>query len=241
MGFRLRPTLFTIENSQQAEHEGAASCREEAPPVIPDSKVGGHDLDAEEDPWRNGRGQSRESAPQPSVWPLPGPPPALASLCKGATFLTTDGRSKDGCHAHGRSCHQHLVLLDFILGEGKGRPLRLLPSRPAQEPQMLGRLQGPPASHTVLSCPWTNPWGAASPPQPYLVLPRNAGPDLAQVGGDHAGEVNKGSLAEAGRKEDEDEDLKGSEGERDPPPSNGSLSQQPPPRQEARLLTSTGP
>lgn len=53
-------TLLAVEDRQQAEHEGPAGGREEAPPVIPDREVRGHDLDAEQDAW--GR-QGAESLP----------------------------------------------------------------------------------------------------------------------------------------------------------------------------------
>lgn len=43
-------TLFAVEDGQEAEHEGSAGGRKEAPPVIPDREVGRHDLDAEQDP-----------------------------------------------------------------------------------------------------------------------------------------------------------------------------------------------
>lgn len=45
----MRLTLLTVEDRQKAEHEGPAGGREEAPPVIPDGEVRGHDLDAEQD------------------------------------------------------------------------------------------------------------------------------------------------------------------------------------------------
>lgn len=44
-------TLLAVEDGQEAEHEGPASGSKEAPPVIPDREVGGHDLDAEQDAW----------------------------------------------------------------------------------------------------------------------------------------------------------------------------------------------
>jgi hypothetical protein len=52
-GWRLGPkmvlTLFTVEDRQETEHEGPTGGSEEAPPVIPDGEVRGHDLDAEQD------------------------------------------------------------------------------------------------------------------------------------------------------------------------------------------------
>lgn len=42
-------TLFTVEDGQETEHEGSAGGSEEAPPVIPDGEVRGHDFDAEQD------------------------------------------------------------------------------------------------------------------------------------------------------------------------------------------------
>lgn len=48
---RARLTLLAVENRQEAEHEGPTGGREEAPPVIPDGEVGGHDLQAEQDAW----------------------------------------------------------------------------------------------------------------------------------------------------------------------------------------------
>lgn len=41
-------TLFTVEDRQEVKHEGPAGGSEEAPPVIPDGEVRGHDLDAEQ-------------------------------------------------------------------------------------------------------------------------------------------------------------------------------------------------
>ena len=50
-GSRAGLTLLAVEDSQEAEHEGPTGGSEEAPPVIPDREVGGHDLDAEQDAW----------------------------------------------------------------------------------------------------------------------------------------------------------------------------------------------
>lgn len=45
----MRLTPLTAEDRQEAEHEGPAGGSEEAPPVIPDGEVRGHDLNAEQD------------------------------------------------------------------------------------------------------------------------------------------------------------------------------------------------
>jgi hypothetical protein len=42
-------TLFIVEDCQEVEHKGPTGGSEEAPPVIPDGEVRGHDLDAEQD------------------------------------------------------------------------------------------------------------------------------------------------------------------------------------------------
>lgn len=49
--YQLVLTLLTVEDRQEVKHEGPAGGSEEAPPVIPDGEVRGHDLDAEQDTW----------------------------------------------------------------------------------------------------------------------------------------------------------------------------------------------
>lgn len=60
-------TLLTVEDRQKAEHEGPAGGGEEAPPVIPDGEVRGHDLDAEQDTWGH-TAQKDPSSPSCRIW-----------------------------------------------------------------------------------------------------------------------------------------------------------------------------
>lgn len=66
-------TLLTVEDRQEAKHEGPTGGSKEAPPVIPDREVGRHDLDTEQDAWE--QWSLRQTPPLPiqhtdPSWPV---------------------------------------------------------------------------------------------------------------------------------------------------------------------------